>query len=238
MKYCIIHGSPRKGNCFKVTTLLKQELQALGEGVFVEFFLPQDLPHFCIGCYNCFEKGEEYCPHAKYVQPIVTAMSEADVLIFTTPVYVLAESGAMKAFLDHLAYMFMVHRPKEAMFAKVALVVSTTAGAGTGKAMKPLRLNLRFWGVKRSMPLGITMRAMSWEGMGAKQQLKYDKLIKKRARGLYALAKRRETMAIPLFAKALLWMMRKMIAGYDDTNLDKRYWQEKGWLDRGRWPYS
>lgn len=65
MRICIIHGSPRKGNTFKATEILKKEMQNNGKVKFAEYFLPKDMPHFCCGCFTCFEKGEDRCPHAQ-----------------------------------------------------------------------------------------------------------------------------------------------------------------------------
>ena len=43
---------------------------------------------------------------------------EADLIILASPVYVYHVTGAMKALLDHYGYMWMAHRPEEAMFKK------------------------------------------------------------------------------------------------------------------------
>ncbi|WP_417145060.1 flavodoxin family protein [Raoultibacter massiliensis] len=66
-----------------------------------EFFLPRDMPKFCCGCFSCIRNGIEACPHSNKMQPILNGMYEADLMIFTTPVYVMRTSGSMKAFLDH-----------------------------------------------------------------------------------------------------------------------------------------
>ena len=57
-------------------------------GELTEFFLPRDFGEFCIGC----------------------------VIILASPVYVFHATGAMKAFLDHYGYRWMVHRPAPGMF--------------------------------------------------------------------------------------------------------------------------
>lgn len=43
------------------------------------------------------------------------ALDEADVIILASPVYVYHATGAMKAFLDHYGYRWMVHCPEESM---------------------------------------------------------------------------------------------------------------------------
>lgn len=76
-------------------------------------------------------------------------MDEADVLIFTTPVYVYHCTGSMKAFLDHYGYRWMVHRPEQKMFTKQAVVISTAAGSGTKSANKDIADSMFFWGVQK-----------------------------------------------------------------------------------------
>ena len=86
------------------------------EGEVTEFFLPRDFDSFCIGCTNCFERSETSCPHYEKLRPITKAMDDADVIILASPVYVYHATGAMKSFLDHYGYRWMVHRPEEKMF--------------------------------------------------------------------------------------------------------------------------
>ncbi len=74
MKITIIHGSPRKGNTYEAANIVKEEMEKHDEIEFKEYFLPNDMPEFCRGCFSCFFKGESFCPHAKYVQPIVSDM--------------------------------------------------------------------------------------------------------------------------------------------------------------------
>lgn len=62
------------------------------------------------------------------MQPILNSMYEADLMIFTTPVYVMRTSGSMKAFLDHCFALWMNHQPDKRMFYKKAIIVSVGAG--------------------------------------------------------------------------------------------------------------
>ncbi len=98
MNIVTIYGSERKGSTNNIVQLILKRLQT-DNGSLTEFFLPRDMPHFCAGCSNCFSKGEEYCPHAQSITPIRDAMINADLIIFSSPVYVLRASGQMKALL-------------------------------------------------------------------------------------------------------------------------------------------
>lgn len=151
MKITVIHGSPRKGNTYHAAQLFMDGMKAQGEMEFQEFFLPKDMPEFCRGCMTCVLKGEQFCPHAKYRDPILDAMLSSDALILTTPVYVMRESGGIKAFLDHFPFLFFVHRAKPEMFQKKAFLLSTTAGAGTKRAMESIANQLKMLGNQQSV---------------------------------------------------------------------------------------
>jgi len=118
MKITIINGSSRKGNTYAVTQIFKNEMTACGEVKFTEFYLPQDMPMFCIGCASCFDKGEQTCPNAEYTMPIFESLLGADAVIITTPVYVMQAAGAVTAFLNHSGFLSLVHRPHRECSAK------------------------------------------------------------------------------------------------------------------------
>lgn len=133
MKYLIINGSPRKQNTWKIIQRAKNRI--IDKDKNAEFneinLLDAEIPQ-CIGCFSCFMNGEDTCPHANKIQPIVDEMKKTDGLIIASPVYALNVSGLMKTFIDHLAYFY--HRPY--FFKKHAMIVVTTAGAGAKKVGK------------------------------------------------------------------------------------------------------
>lgn len=147
---------------------------ALG-GTVTEFFLPRDFGSFCVGCNNCFMKDESLCPHHAKLKPITDAMDDADVLILTSPVYVYHATGAMKAFLDHYGYRWMVHRPEPAMFHKQAVCVATAAGAGMRSTLRDMQDSLFFWGVPKVYRIGKAVHAVSWDHVSEKQRRSYAK---------------------------------------------------------------
>lgn len=239
MKITIIYGSNHKCNTYHAVGLVKNELLKHSDVEFKEYFLPKDLPEFCTGCYSCFFKGEENCPHAKYVQPIVKDMLESDGLIFSSPVYVLAESGEMKAFLDHMAYMFIPHRPQKEMFTKKAIIISTTAGAGTGKCIKAISSSLKYWGINKIYKCGITMFALSWDEMSAKKKSKYEIRLSNIAKQFYNdifFHKKHLPYIVQRFS---FFLMKKLI--YNDKSefrkADHSHWESNGWFD-GKSPFK
>ena len=111
MKTVIIHGQSHQGSTYHIAHALGEKLG----GEYKEFFLPRDFDKFCVGCNQCFMKGEESCPHYEALLPLTKAMDEADVIILASPVYVYHATGAMKAFLDHYGYRWMVHRDRKSV---------------------------------------------------------------------------------------------------------------------------
>ena len=204
---------------------------------FTEFYLPQDMPHFCSGCYNCFLKGIEKCPHFKFSGPILEAVKAADGLIISSPVYVMAESAQIKALLDHFGSIYIPHRPEELMFSKVGLVVSTTVGGGLEKAVAVIKRNLKYWGFRRVISTGFPLYALNYSEMSEKKQRRIEAKLERKAVSFFKLAERRERLSPELFTRFWFFIMKKMISGYDEDNLDKQYWLQKGWLTGGSRPF-
>lgn len=236
MKICVVHGSQRKGNTEKTIEIVKEKLNALGENEFVDFYLPKDLPSFCIGCYQCMDKGSyggEFCPHRQHTHPIIETMRTSDGIIITSPVYCMAESGQVKAFMDHLGCIYMSHRPMEEMFSKAAFVISTTAGGGTKHAIKPIERTLGFLGIPRIYKCGLTLWAKNWDEMPGEKQSRYTKILSKKANAFYK-SMIQEKLPIPMKTRFLFSLFRKLMSSYKDGHKDKEYWREKGWLYGGK----
>ncbi|CDF02168.1 nADPH-dependent FMN reductase [Ruminococcus sp. CAG:624] len=60
MKIVLIHGQNHKGSSYTIGRKIANKISC--EKNITEFFLPRDLNHFCLGCYNCVE-DEEKCPY-------------------------------------------------------------------------------------------------------------------------------------------------------------------------------
>jgi len=178
LKTVIIYGIEHKGNTYNTVQLFKKSL-GLNENDIIEYFLPKDMPNFCIGCNNCFMKGEDFCPSQKYVAPIKEAILKAELIILASPVYLFHITGQMKVFLDHFGFQFMNHRPNRSMFSKTALVVSIAAGAGMGSAIKDMAESLRYWGISRIYKFGFAVLASNWDEIAEKNKQKMYRTIKK-----------------------------------------------------------
>lgn len=230
MRIVVLHGQMHKGSTYNITRLFLDRLSDENTEI-NEFFMPRDAPSFCIGCYNCFEKGESQCPHADTVQPVAKAIEEADLLILESPCYVLGMTGQLKTFLDHMGYRWMVHRPHPKMFGKVGLVISTAAGAGAKRVTKALRDHLFHWGVPQVYRYGKNVGASSWETVKPETKLR----IEKDADRIAAKMLKRLGRAKPgVKTKALFEAMRMSQKANDWNPTDKEYWLRNGWLDGHR----
>ena len=173
MKVVMINGQNHKGSTYRIGRMLAEKLT--DDADVTEFFLPRDMPHFCMGCTQCFMKSETLCPHAAELAPITAAMDAADVLIFTSPVYVFHVTGPMKAFLDHYGWRWMPHRPEAKMFKKQAIVISTAAGGGMKSTNKDMADSLFYWGVPRIYKYGLAVQAVDWNEVSEKRKAAAEK---------------------------------------------------------------
>lgn len=230
MKIVALHGQMHKGSTYNITRLFLDNLSDESTEI-IEFFMPKDTPSFCIGCFNCFTKGEENCPHSGIVQPIANAIEEADLIILESPCYVFGMTGQLKTFLDHLGYRWMAHRPHPKMFSKVGLVISTAAGAGTKRVTKDLKDNLFYWGVPKIYSYGKNVAAASWETVNPEKRLKIEKEVIQIA---IQISKRIGKTKPGMKTKVMFQIMRMNQKGNNWNFTDKEYWLKNGWLDTGK----
>ena len=228
LKTVIIHGQSHKGSTYNTARLLAAKLG----GSINEFFLPVDFNFFCRGCGACFN-DETQCPHFPHLEPILRALDDADVIILASPVYVYHVTGAMKSFLDHCAFRWMVHRPSEKMFSKQAVCISTAAGSGTKSTNRDMADSLFFWGVPKIYSLGFNVRETSWDKVSPKIRSK----IEEKTTALYLeIKKNHRNVKPPRKTRAFFNLMRKMHKrGWVKADID--YWHQHGW-DGNRRPWK
>lgn len=227
MRITVLHGQMHKGSTYNITRLFLDNLSDNNTEI-TEFFMPKEGPPFCIGCFRCFTKGEEQCPHADIVQPIAKAIEEADLLILQSPCYILGMTGQLKTLLDHLGYRWLPHRPHPKMFSKVGLVISTAAGAGTKKVTKSLRNNLFYWGVPKIYSYGKNVAASSWETVDEEKKLKIEKEV---AQMSIKISRHIGKVKPGIKTKVMFELMRMSQRSNNWNSTDKEYWFKNGWLD-------
>lgn len=231
MKIVMINGQNHKGSTYNIGRLLAKNIGS--DKDIVEFFLPKDLNHFCLGCYTCIEDDTK-CPFYEEKNRIMKEVEEADILIFTTPTYCLRASAPMKSFIDLTFNYWMSHRPRKCMFNKKAVVISTAAGSGAKKAVKDVSDALFYWGIPYIVEYGICIQAMNWDGVSEKKKQKIEKDTIRIAQRL----SRKKRVKAGIKTKAMFSLMRMMQkADFGSGEADKSYWEKSGWLGKER-PWS
>lgn len=226
MKITTIHGQSHKGSTYHIAKMLSEKLN----GEVTEFFLPRDFGSFCVGCTACFGTSETLCPHYEALKPITDAIDHADVLILASPVYVYHVTGAMKAFLDHFGYRWMVHRPEESMFHKQAVCISTAAGGGMKSTTKDMADSAFYWGIAKTYQYGIGVRAVSWDSVSDRAKNKIEKKTLALARRI----KKNDGMIKPSIKTKAFFNIMRLAQKNGWNKVDGDYWIKKGWTGKKR----
>jgi multimeric flavodoxin WrbA len=152
MKILTIIGSPKKrGNSYRATKKLEDEMKNKGDYEFEYIFLKDAHLEDCKGCFNCVTRGIKFCPLKDDRKMIENKMEEADGLVMVSPVYVITVTALLKNFIDRLAYL--CHRP--AYHGKKALVLSTTGGIGLKETLNYMEMIAHAWGYKVTGKCGL-----------------------------------------------------------------------------------
>ncbi|MDO5559811.1 MAG: NAD(P)H-dependent oxidoreductase [Oscillospiraceae bacterium] len=205
MKVVVFHGSPRKGNTYIATRLFMDGLSQCGEVSYSEFFLPEAIPEFCMGCQLCLSNSHEKCPHSSYIEPIFQEIMDADALVFTTPHYgACSMTGGMKNLLDHLDFLTLTVAPRKEIFNKKAFVLST--GTGSTAAIKPIKKYLKNWGINRVSSIGIRMFIDKWNSMPIRKRRKQEKRLCHAARKFFFMKKK-----IPYISSIFMYHINRFI---------------------------
>ena len=226
MKVVIINGQNHKGSTYNIARILVEKIG----GEVTEFFLPRDFGEFCVGCAKCFNESETKCPHYEKLKPITDVIDAADVIILASPVYVYHTTGAMKAFLDHFGYRWMVHSPEGSMFKKQAVCISTAAGAGMKSANKDMMDSLFFWGVAKRYQYGMAVAATDWNSVSEKKKRAIEKATSRIADKI---KKNSPNVKPGVKTRGLFFMMHLMQKnGYNPRDVE--HWKSKGWTGKAR----
>ena len=234
MKIAVINGTEKQG----VTYHLKQTfLNNFQSAHIVEYYLPKDCPSFCVGCTNCFMKGESSCKDFDYINIIEKSLLEADLIVMTSPAYVMHATGAMKALLDHFGYRWMPHRPAPKMFGKRAVIITQCLGSGAKSTAQDIKHSLSWWGISK---IGVfnsaLMSNLIWDKLPEKKRKsltrKINSLARKFARINYA--KPAHTKIAMKIKFMICRFIQKQVQKNGVAGLDYEYWQTNGWLARKR----
>lgn len=234
MKITVINGTEKHGVTYRLKEFFLQNFQ--GADV-VEFYLPKDCPSFCIGCTSCFMKGENNCKDFDYTHKIEKSLIESDLIVMTSPAYVMHATGAMKSLLDHLGYRWMPHRPAPEMFGKRAVIITQCLGAGAKLTAKDIKHSLSWWGISKiGMFSGSLMSDIIWDKLSEKKRKKLTKKINKLAVRFSKInyAKPAHTTLITKIKFKFCRMIQKKVRKNGVAGLDNEYWCNNGWLGKSR----
>ena len=235
MKITVINGTEKHGVTYHLKELFLESFRSFAE--IKEFYLPKDCPSFCMGCTNCFMNGEDTCKDYAYIHVLEKALLEADLIVMTSPAYVMHATGAMKAFLDHFGYRWMPHRPAAEMFGKRAVIITQCLGAGAKSTAKDIKHSLSWWGISK---IGVFQSALMndihWEKLPEKKRKKMTNKIHRLARKFQRIdySKPAHTKLAMKLKFMFCRLMQKQVRKNGIGGLDIEYWLQNGWLGKKR----
>lgn len=238
MKITVINGTEKRGVTYKLKEKFLESFKGFSK--ITEYYLPKDCPSFCAGCTSCFINGEDTCKDYRYVNIIEKSLLEADLIVMTSPAYVMHATGAMKGLLDHLGYRWMPHRPAEEMFGKRAVIITQCLGAGAKSTAKDIKDSLSWWGISK---IGVfTAKLMGdvvWNNLSEKKRKNLtDKVTKLACRFKKTdYSKPAHTTFATKIKFTFCRLIQKQIRKKSNGGIDNLYWLEKGWLD-GKRPWK
>lgn len=235
MKIVVINGTEKHGITYRLKEMFLEPFKKKAE--IIEFYLPKDCPAFCSGCVNCIRNGEQTCKDSAYIQRIAEALLAADLIVMTSPAYVMHVTGSMKALLDHFAYFWMPHRPASQMFTKRAVIITQCLGAGAKSAAKDIKHSLSWWGISDiTIFTGKLMSDIVWEGLPEKKRSELMRKIHQLSETFAKIdnEKPAKVNAVTRIKFLFCRMMQKSLHKNDPEYLDGKYWADQGWLDKKR----
>jgi multimeric flavodoxin WrbA len=237
MKALVVQGSGRsRGNTARLDTLLEASLAAeaaaAGVALQVERITLADADvRLCRGCRSCFDKGESTCPlRDDDVLSMKAKMQDADLLVLSGPVYVNDVSGAMKNWIDRLA--FLCHRP--AFAGKTAFLLATTGSTPARHALRTMQVALWTWGYRVAASATFAAGASTGD---AELRSRYEGQLRRIAARLVREVRLRRSLR-PGFLSLMVFRIQQ--SGWRKAapdSLDHAYWEGKGWLDTRRCTY-
>ena len=234
MKIVVINGTEKRGVTYKLKEIFLQQFKS---AQITEYYLPKDCPSFCVGCTSCFIQGESTCKDFNYINAMEKSLIEAHLIVMTSPAYVMHATGAMKAFLDHLAFRWMPHRPAPEMFGKRSVIITQCLGAGAKSSAQDIKHSLSWWGVSQISVFNCAlMNDIVWDKISVKRRQKLAKNLTRLARKLAKInyTKPARTKLITKIKFAFCRVIQKQVRKKGVAGLDNEYWYQNGWLGKSR----
>jgi len=232
MKVLFVLGSGRQdGNTARALGIFREKLERASSdaGVALEVetvHLGQADISACRGCRACFDHGEDRCPLKDGLLPLKDRILAADALVIGSPVYVEDVSGLVKNLIDRLA--FFTHRP--ALYGKCVWLLTTSGSRSTKRSLRTMTMALTTWGAKVLGGNTLFLGALTRKEEVAE---KYGETLGRAANGLLHALRTRSAEKPTLFSLVAFRVQRNAWQKLAADSLDHRYWQGKGWLEKG-----
>ncbi len=111
----LMGGARRKGNTAAVTAKVIEELNSLGHEVEVEYLQGKDI-RGCLACMKCKDDMENVgCIQKDDAIGLLEKMVDAELVLFTSPLYFWGVAGPLKTFIDRTFSLYVnYHKPDHA----------------------------------------------------------------------------------------------------------------------------
>jgi multimeric flavodoxin WrbA len=219
-------GTARRQHTYYAVQHFLENLKLLGDVEYEIVALTGYRVEMCLGCKNCFRKGEEFCPLKDDRDVLIEKMAASDGVVFATPNYSYQVSATMKMFLDRLGFVF--HRPR--FFGKTFTSIVAQGIYGGSKIVTYLDFAGR--GLGFNVVKGSCTTAL--DPMNDKERRTIDRLVSAHSRRFHA-GLSKPQYPVPTLLKlcgfrAARTSMRVML---DETSRDYTYYRDKGWFEAG-----
>ena len=103
MNVLAINGSPRgeNGNTEVILKPFLKGCEAAGADIETIYLTEKNIKH-CSGCFSCWHKTPGKCVHKDDMEDLLVKVSEADIMVYATPLYFFMVTGIMKDFMDRM----------------------------------------------------------------------------------------------------------------------------------------
>lgn len=238
MKLLLINSSARvSGNTGRVMDLYEEALSVLSRELDIEIVTERvNLARLnlktCLGCRACFDLGEEKCPLHDELLPLRDRLRAADGYVIASPVYVEDVNSVMKNWIDRMA--FTSHRP--AFYGKTALLYITSGIGSSNHALRTMQTAFGTWAIKT---LGGEKYRLGASTEAVEIRSRYEAKIQRSARRLVCSIQQQPFR--PSFYSLLAFTVQQVLWRGKEAYLntyDYAFWQDAGWLERGRRYYD
>lgn len=222
-------GSPRKIDSLNVCKQIEERIGTDNvnyEYIFLNDYKIQD----CRGCGLCFKKSEKLCPCKDELSIIREKLTNADGIIFATPVYAYQVPATLKRIIDRMSFLF--HRQE--LVGVPALVVVTSDGGGHKQVSNYMKMTAVGWGCNLIGSINI-ISPMYFQNKKDDSAWGYNESYhNKMSLSIEKLADRfKETiesgiLKTPSFYE--IFMFNCLRSKTFTSQVDYDFWKDKGWL--------